>query len=200
MDENVHVAEDSPRPTVEETPCVDVRHLQRIGALAPGEMMPLDGALSGPLLYAGALSPYEIGVCTLGKSRKFDVIQRAQLKWTPCHFGGTRPWLRCPRCSERRRALYLLEGRLECRECLDLRYTSSQVRGDRWREACHRLKRTEMRMRKRGMVIGRCGRHDDRSPRRPKYMRHRVYEKLLAEWREAQMELVLAIIDMHQKG
>jgi hypothetical protein len=27
------------------------------------------------------------------------------LDWTPCHFGGTRPWLRCPRCARRQAVL-----------------------------------------------------------------------------------------------
>lgn len=46
------------------------------------------------------------------------------LEYTPLHFGGHRRWLCCPECSQRRQALYILNGRLSCRVCLNLRYES----------------------------------------------------------------------------
>src|SRR5262249_45354867 len=46
------------------------------------------------------------------------------LDWTPCHFGGTRPWLRCPRCARRQAVLYSRATVLLCRPCLRLPYAS----------------------------------------------------------------------------
>ena len=53
------------------------------------------------------------------------------IQWTPCHFGGQRPWLMCSSepCPQPRRAiLYLARGkpRLLCRDCLDLQYPSKR--------------------------------------------------------------------------
>lgn len=48
------------------------------------------------------------------------------LEETPCHYGGARPWFRCPRCQSRRRVLYSVGGRFLCRLCHDLAYTSTR--------------------------------------------------------------------------
>jgi hypothetical protein len=52
----------------------------------------------------------------------------AQLVWTPCNFGGSRPWFVCPGqgCGRRAAILYLLEedDSFLCRLCLDLPYKS----------------------------------------------------------------------------
>ena len=54
------------------------------------------------------------------------------IQWTPCNFGGQRPWLMCSNedCQKPRRAsLYLSRGkpRLLCRDCLDLEYQSKRL-------------------------------------------------------------------------
>jgi len=52
---------------------------------------------------------------------------------TPCHFGGSRPWLRCPLCERRVGVLYarLAESRFACRKCRDLTYDSVQSHNSR---------------------------------------------------------------------
>jgi hypothetical protein len=64
---------------------------------------------------------------------------------TSCHFGGTRPWLVCPRCQTRRGVLFCHEGYFRCRICHNLAYTSSREdsmrrRVRRCRELQHRLR------------------------------------------------------------
>jgi hypothetical protein len=54
------------------------------------------------------------------------VREPIELDWTPCHYGGERPWFRCPRCYERRAVLYSVNGRFRCRGCHDLAYTSTR--------------------------------------------------------------------------
>ncbi|MBB6050420.1 hypothetical protein HNQ39_002211 [Armatimonas rosea] len=44
--------------------------------------------------------------------------------WTPCHYGGYRPWLNCPTCHVRSGTLFYVSWELwECRRCLNLAYT-----------------------------------------------------------------------------
>lgn len=49
--------------------------------------------------------------------------ERVPLEWTPCNYGGKRPWLRCPRCS-RRVAVLWGGSRFLCRHCNRLAYAS----------------------------------------------------------------------------
>ncbi len=52
----------------------------------------------------------------------------ARLVWTPCGLGGERPWFVCPseECGRRAAILYLEDGALLCRLCLDLAYPSQR--------------------------------------------------------------------------
>jgi hypothetical protein len=63
------------------------------------------------------------------------------LATTTPHFGGTRRWLVCPRCSSRRGALYVAGAVLACRTCLDLRYASQhETERDRLFRRAHKLR------------------------------------------------------------
>jgi hypothetical protein len=54
----------------------------------------------------------------------------ARIERTPCRFGGTRPWLLCPRCNSRRSILYGIDknGGFSCRGCMKLVYCSQDER------------------------------------------------------------------------
>lgn len=54
-----------------------------------------------------------------GERRQFDYA--VPLSWTPCHYGGTRPWFSCPDC-DRRVALLYGGARFVCRHCRRLAY------------------------------------------------------------------------------
>ena len=49
------------------------------------------------------------------------------LEWTPCGYGGSRPWARCPGCGRRIGVLYRLHGTWRCRVCHDLAYASTRL-------------------------------------------------------------------------
>src|SRR5262245_58331940 len=69
----------------------------------------------------------------------FGTRQRIRLTWTPCRFGGSRPWFLCPKCSKRVGALY---GRaLRCRTCAGLVYRSQLAhRADRLLRRAERIR------------------------------------------------------------
>ena len=55
-----------------------------------------------------------------------DVSYTVPVEWTSCHFGGERPWFRCPVCDDRVAKLYSSPRRDEyaCRDCQGLIYES----------------------------------------------------------------------------
>ncbi|MEF8826193.1 MAG: hypothetical protein V5A27_07630 [Halapricum sp.] len=121
-----------------------------------------------------------------------DVEYRVELEYTPCHFGGVRPWFRCPAtgCGDRIGKLYR-PPRAEvfaCRECYDLGYRSSRTSGDA-------LKQAELRYRR---AFAKADAKDRRPhpnsheppyvPERAKGMHGEAYADLLAEVHAAREE------------
>ncbi len=53
-----------------------------------------------------------------------DVRQVITLDWTPCHYGGQRPWFRCPGCRRRVAVLCGYDTPFLCRHCSRLPYAS----------------------------------------------------------------------------
>jgi hypothetical protein len=97
-------------------------------------------------------------------SNGVPTTQHVPLERTGCHYGGTRAWMGCPRCSRRVGVLYLRGGNFMCRHCGRLAYCSQSedVFGTSWRKQ-HRLER-------------RLG--DDLA--RPKGMHHRTHRRLIS--------------------
>lgn len=52
------------------------------------------------------------------------VSETIEISRTACNYGGSRPWLRCPRCNRRAGVLYLRGGRFTCRKCSGVAYAS----------------------------------------------------------------------------
>lgn len=66
-----------------------------------------------------------------------QVAQEIYFDWTPCNYGGHRPWLICMHCGRRVAVLYL-RIKFACRHCHDLTYRSCQESDSRvikfWRD------------------------------------------------------------------
>ena len=120
------------------------------------------------------------------------------LEYTPCNYGGHRPWFRCPAvvdgrpCRRRCRKLYLPPrgSVFACRECYDLGYTSSRTSGKEWKQA-------ELRYRRAFAKADAENRrphpnNDPYLPERPKGMHHDTFEELLADVEQAREEFYQA--------
>jgi hypothetical protein len=115
------------RPKVEAALPLDIRQLHDYGLLKPGTegsvlLRSSDGAQIGT-------AQIEVGTATVrlrlaGVARSVPTLLR--IARTACPFGGTRPWLRCRRCSSRRAILYGLDedGGFSCRKCMKLVFSS----------------------------------------------------------------------------
>lgn len=104
-----------------------------------------------------------------------DVKALIRLEWTPCHYGGCRPWFTCPRCGRRSRHIYL--GVVAaCRVCHDLAYQ------------CQRETDTDRALRKARKINERLGGTSDlvNPPlHKPKGMHWRTFDRLTLEGQTA---------------
>ena len=101
------------------------------------------------------------------------IAYRVPLTWTPCRFGGRRPWFVCPGAGCGRRAAVLYGGRFFlCRRCHDLAYESTRRSpGER---ALGKAQRIRVR-------LGGTANMLEPFPPRPKGMHRRTYERLARE-------------------
>lgn len=87
-----------------------------------------------------------------------------ELDYTPCSFGGYRPWFHCPKCTGRAAIIFLGRETIGCRRCLQLRYPSQS---EDWIE---RSKRVEDSIRRK---------FGARHAGRPKGMHRATYDALV---------------------
>ena len=114
------------RPLFEEYPRLDVRHLNRSGLLqgthrvawSDGSVAEIEGQDNGlEIVHRPAHYPENLD-------------DHLCLTWTPCNFGGHRPWFICPGCGERIAVLYAFPH-FRCRACHPLAYGSTH-RSEHW--------------------------------------------------------------------
>jgi len=110
--------------------------------------------------------------------------QRVRIVWTPCRFGGLRPWFQCsgspsrPACGRRAAKLYLAIGSVfACRRCHHLAYESQSER------PAHRALRKARKLR---MRLGGGPSLLDAFPERPPRMHRLTFWTLSAKALAAQ--------------
>lgn len=106
------------------------------------------------------------------------------LSWTPCHFGGSRPWLVCPGCQTRRLRLHRRDGRFRCRVCLGASYWSQRLRS---------VDRAHNRRRNLRRALGSSGDLRAAFPEKPPRMHWRTYFRALAQEEELQDRIAAAV-------
>jgi hypothetical protein len=98
-----------------------------------------------------------------GDARR-DGSQTVRIEHTSCGFGGLRPWFACPVCRRRAGVLFMRWGRFACRRCQRVAYAI---------QSCDPV---DALWRKQAKIERRLDEHW----RRPKGMRHRTYDRLIA--------------------
>lgn len=101
-----------------------------------------------------------------GEGRAVSSVVR--IDWSPCNFGGRRPWFLCPACGERRQQVYFAGAvGLRCRACAGLRHPT--VREDRNARLHRRAEK----------IRGRLGGGNAPFPVRPPRMWGATYDRLI---------------------
>jgi hypothetical protein len=124
------------RQDTDPLPKLDVRWLNRVGALHPGAVtQPCwqrgDRQICMITTYVDPWASHVLSLAYLMGSPGGElqpVREIVPLVFTPCTFGGQRTWFLCPCCRSRRAVLYLLGDRCRCRVCHNLAYSSSRER------------------------------------------------------------------------
>lgn len=126
------------RDTADAALGLDIRHCARQGMLRPGfytVAWSCGGRPSGEIgLLVNDPGPLTDAITLVYRARRGggsweDVEQRIGLAWTPCTYGGHRPWLVCPACLRRMAILYSGPSGFYCRKCLGLVYQSQRESG-----------------------------------------------------------------------
>jgi hypothetical protein len=123
-----------PRPICEAQYSIDIRKLNREGGLRPGRCFGYTWTRLGEPFGEVRMTVQSDILFLLAKlpndkvSEPKSVAQGVRVAWSPCRWGGQRPWFLCPVTSCRRRCakIYLAEDFFACRRCLGLAYASQQ--------------------------------------------------------------------------
>jgi hypothetical protein len=99
------------------------------------------------------------------------ITERIGIEWTPCNYGGARPWWSCPQCDRRCAIVYALGAPpFMCRLCANLAYETPQ--SDAFMRA---ITKTNKRLARLGWERGKP------FPAKPKGMHRRTWKRLVAE-------------------
>lgn len=110
-----------------------------------------------------------------------------QIEWTPCHFGGARPWFRCPARGCGKRVAVLYGGAIfACRHCHRLAYPSENENSrDRAARRAEKL---------RDRLQWPPGLFEGSGWGKPKHMHNATYQRLVAEYEDREAVALGAMI------
>ena len=183
------------KATVEECRSLDIRRFHRAGLLKLGCRFSWSWSRAGRQIASiggvalGSSRPEQVVLLfryRSGPSAEWEDVQEpVELDWTPCNFGGERPWFVCPgvvngvACGRRVAVLHAAGKYFLCRHCYDLAYQSQ--RDNKMYRALHRAQDIRRR-------LGGSANMMEPFPEKPKGMHWRTYERLFWEHHEAEME------------
>lgn len=154
---------------------LDVRDLHHAGLLQPGEV----GTVHWPDRRQARITVEGDTVMLNHHLLGRPATQMLKIVSTACHYGGTRPWFSCPRCSRRSAVMFLRSDEFVCRQCGAVAYACQ--REDAFDRALRRQRKAEQQ-------LGAGG-------ERPAGMRHAVYNAILARIADAESRRIAAMAE-----
>ena len=177
------------RATVESTRSIDVLRWNREGYLEPGRWFSWawtrDGERVATINVAAERGRVVLDYRVREHGGEWEKVrQEVPIDWTPCRFGGQRPWFVCSVCSNGRYCgrrvtkLYGAGKLFACRHCYNLAYASQNE------DRCGRLLLKSQRIQHQlgGEVGSAYG-----FPDKPKGMHWKTYERLYAKYEAAEL-------------
>jgi hypothetical protein len=190
------------KDTVEGCRRLDVRDWQRRGFLRPGSWFSWGWRDLNGLQVSSINVQVQQGQVLLsyryrrGSEDWQDIEEPVPLTWTPCHYGGQRPWFICPSvvqgriCGRRVAILYGAGRYFLCRRCYNLAYESQRE------DDATRLISKAQKIRQR---LGGSASLMDPFPDKPKRMHWRTYERLWWQAKDAQVNgLTRSLAQLHR--
>ena len=111
---------------------LDIRRINRDDLLTPGKSFRLNWKFGGQILASVDIRTgfhrliLSYRHCRSGEEW-IDKCYPVDIDWTPCNFGGWRPWFCCPHCYGRVVKLYIGSSGLGCRKCYRMTYASTRT-------------------------------------------------------------------------
>ena len=166
--------------TAEACRSIDVNRLRREGVLSAGWSggweWKRNGERVSSISMQGGVDRIILSYRSrIGSEDWQDVEEPIPIRWTPCRFGGQRPYFVCPgvvngaACRRRVVKLYCAGRYYLCRHCYRLTHTSRNE--DRWDRALRRANKIRIKL---GGEPGTCSSF----PQRPKGMWQCTYDRL----------------------
>jgi hypothetical protein len=168
---------------VEDHRFIDIRQWHLQGRLKPGQSFPWswqrNGGKFGSIQVEVEPQRVVIRYELREPGRKCEEVEElVYLDFSPCNYGGQRPWFLCPDCSRRSAVLYWRRN-FSCRRCHGLVYETQQV--SRWKRALRRMEKIRMRLGGARDIVAPL-------PPKPPRMRWSTYQRLAAEEQKAASE------------
>lgn len=174
---------------------IDVNQLHRAGVLRPGvygtwgwwDESGKQVASIGFQAQADALRlTYTV---TIRGKKPEQIDSHIPITWTPCNYGGKRPWFQCLGCGRRVAKLY--GGRLFlCRHCHGLTYWTCNNSHDRLTMAQYRIMQIRRKLGDENATMGDW--ENPIPPSKPKGMHWRTYNRLVERLHWEQQEARVA--------
>ena len=184
--------------TVEGSRSLDVMRLERSGYLSSAQRLgswrwvDSDGT-TGSIQVCGGRRVVILDYRVRSHGEDWQLVQqRVPIRWTPCRFGGERPWFVCDvsangvYCGRHVAKLYGAGRLFACRHCYRLGYQAQ--RGGPLDRAHHRLARLHRRL---GAAYDGP---DNPPPGKPKWMRWGTYTRIAQEIEVGQERLEMAFL------
>jgi hypothetical protein len=115
------------KDTVDSCNSIDIHCLKKNRALVPGHSLTLTWSKNGRKQASIGGKVTEEGLNLFYRINGESIRYVVPIVHTSCHYGGTRPWLKCPKCDRRVSKIHLNGTMFLCRYCYNLAYESQRT-------------------------------------------------------------------------